>query len=196
MILMIILVSKFSRPGQLVLDTCACTFATAKACVPLPMYRRLVGCETDLECFLDVLPSLVEVYAKTLLSPESDIVGSEKVVAAGKIFVKDMAALASRKTVDSWIVPSSGLLAVQNFPDYMLYLIDNVYRETGLFEVFRQLPLSQWAEKWRGRFYGMDMNMLLALDALAQGLTVKKSTIPHTESGMWCLLPERLGKGK
>lgn len=72
------LVSKVSRPGELVLDTCARTFVIAKSCLLLPTHRRLVGCEKNSDCFQDALPSLVKAYAKRVFNTESDIGGARK----------------------------------------------------------------------------------------------------------------------
>lgn len=52
-------------------DTCGCTFSTSKICFLLPMHLVFVDYEEYSKCFEDALQSLVEVFAKHVLSSES-----------------------------------------------------------------------------------------------------------------------------
>lgn len=73
---MMYLISNFCKEKGLVKDTNVCTVATAKACVPQSDNGRFIGCEKRPARFLDVLSSLVEVYARQVLSVDCDRTGS------------------------------------------------------------------------------------------------------------------------
>lgn len=91
------IVFRFPKALEPVLDTCASTLATEKAPMQLPEHGRLVGYEKDYTRFLEVLPSLVEVYLKECLRLDSEVAGSEKAAKASMVCVKDMAALLAKK---------------------------------------------------------------------------------------------------
>lgn len=67
-------------------------------------HRRFAGCKNDYTCFQGTPPSLVEVCVSSILSVTSKIAGSWEVVKASKVFVKERAAVVSRRTVDIWTV--------------------------------------------------------------------------------------------
>lgn len=134
-------VSKFCRAGELALDTCAVTLATAKEFLQLPVHRRLVECENDSALFRGALLSLLEVYAKRILSPDSYISRSEKVVGTQKVFVEEMAALASKRKADCWTMPPR-LVPLQKFSMHVLQFLENMYKETRPFETCRHIPRS------------------------------------------------------
>lgn len=59
-------------------------------------HHWLVGWEKSSAILHDKVPSLVEVYKKRVLRPDSDRNGSEEIVEAEKVFVKDMEAFVSK----------------------------------------------------------------------------------------------------
>lgn len=68
------LVFNFYKARELVVDKYANTLATAKDCLRLLQNRGFVGCEENLICFVESLPSLVKSFALQVLKPESDLV--------------------------------------------------------------------------------------------------------------------------
>lgn len=58
----------------------------------------------------------------------------------------------------------------------------------------RHKPLLQWSDNWFGRFYGMNKEMILAVSNSAQWVTVRKSTIPHPDSGVELFFARSTGK--
>lgn len=153
------LLVKFSSPAEVVLDTCAGTFATAKVCMLLPEHRRFVGCEKDGECFSRSLGSVVEVYGKQFLNPKSDI-----------------AAIALKVRSNAWSVPA-GLPAVQTFPPHILDYLSNRSKGRMLIERCRHIPFSQWGATWWGVLLSEDVEVWLSVECCANGVTVNKSTI-------------------
>lgn len=56
--------------GKLVFDACSGNFSVTKACVFLPKYRRLRGCEVDLSGVTDAKPQLILLYPRPVLTKE------------------------------------------------------------------------------------------------------------------------------
>lgn len=86
-------VSKFCKAGEVIVDTCTGMLATAKACLKLPQHRRFIGCEKDSMWFVGPLWSVLEVFARQFLNPESDLDGKEEVLEFCKVFIKAMEAI-------------------------------------------------------------------------------------------------------
>lgn len=85
--------SKFRKAGELVLNTYTAILAAVKACFQLLEHCRFVDLEKYPACFQDALPLLMEVYAKQVITHESDIVGSEEAVKGSELLVKEIATL-------------------------------------------------------------------------------------------------------
>lgn len=76
-----------------------------------------------------------------------------------------------------------------------MHFIGNVYKGAALLKKRWHIPLLQWSDRWRGRFYSMDVDILLALDASAQGTALKESTLPRTDAGLGLFSSETIRKG-
>lgn len=136
------IMSKFSRPEKLVVDTCAGTMSTAKACLALPQHGRFVGCEEYSMCSVKSLLSLVKVHAEQVLNLEPDLVGSDKAVEAYRVFIGAMDAILTRRRVGRWIVPDS-LAPVQTFPVHILHFSGYSHRDAALYDKCRNISPSQ-----------------------------------------------------
>lgn len=129
---MLDLVSNVCKAKELVLDTCADTLGTAKICLRLLDHQRFVVHGKDSACFHDSLLSVVEVYLEHFLSPDSDIACSKEVVEANTEIMKEMAAPASRRSIDSWSLPP-GLFCAEVPCAYNVFF-GNAYKSRTLFE--------------------------------------------------------------
>lgn len=133
---MMLLLAKFCNAEEIVLNICAGILATAKARLQKPEQQMFVGCEKDPTCFHNVLLLLVEVYLRQVLSTDSHIAKSEEAVEANKMSAKEMATLASKRTVDSWTFQPR-LVPVQRLPLHTTCLLWKVYKGAKLFETGR-----------------------------------------------------------
>lgn len=61
-------VSRFYKTGDFIAGSYTGTRVTAKDLLRLLQHRRFVTCEQDLTCFVELLPSLVEVFAGQVLN--------------------------------------------------------------------------------------------------------------------------------
>lgn len=100
------IVLKICKSGELVPETYTGSLSTTKVGLSLSEHHRSVYCEKDSACYQYELPSFVEVNAKQLLSPESDIVRSKKEVNPSNVSVKKTISFVSRRWVESWAVPA------------------------------------------------------------------------------------------
>lgn len=67
------IVRKYTRCGDLLKDTCVITLSTAKICLMLPCHRRYVRCDINGECIKEATTSLVLVSTKQVHNPDSVI---------------------------------------------------------------------------------------------------------------------------
>lgn len=78
---------QFSKPGQLLLDAVAGMLSTAKACLLLNNYSRLIGCDKDIDCLQISIPRLVDVYASQLLNDRADFTGDGHLKASARVYL-------------------------------------------------------------------------------------------------------------
>lgn len=145
------LVFKFCKARDLVLNTCAGTSLTPKACLLVSEHLHSAGCEKNSASFHDALSLRMEVYANQVLSADSDLTGSREAVEMSRMFVKEIAVPLSKRTADSQNVPS-GLVPVHTFPVYITHILRNVCNDVTLFENCGHIPIFQWSDKWTAAY--------------------------------------------
>ena len=110
------LLNKFTVGGDFVCDPCAGTFSVAKACLSMEKHRRFVGTDRDSVCVEVAEDPVLELYAKQLLDPQSDITTTSlDVRKAAQVLCNELTRIEVRRRADAWTTPS-GLVPVQNFP--------------------------------------------------------------------------------
>ena len=67
------LINKFTKPGDLVVDVCAGTFSTMRACMEMNKHRRFVGCDKDETCSRLVQDEMICLFSKQVHNQLSDI---------------------------------------------------------------------------------------------------------------------------
>lgn len=85
--MMEVLVWKFSKLDDLVLDAIAGTLCTAKACILVDKPRKIMGCEKDSNCVERSMTGLLDVYAFQLQNNNSDIKCEEDLMEAAQIYL-------------------------------------------------------------------------------------------------------------
>lgn len=141
------------------------------------------------------VPSLLLLYAKSVLRADSDETGSEEAVGARDLLVRKIAQLLWRSKFDTWTVPP-GLVLVQIFTAHIMHFPENTYKDATLFEKYRRILLSQWSNKRRGCSCTMNVGKFLARDRSAQGRTMKKTVILHPPAGLASFVSRTIGKGE
>lgn len=125
------------------LRTCAGLLAFEETYLQFLDDSRFVRYEEDSERFEDALSILKRVYTKPVLGPEFSIAKSEKEVVARKVLVKEMAALAVREWVNSWIVPTK-LVTLQRSPVNIIHFGSNTYKKEMISKTYKPISLLVW----------------------------------------------------
>lgn len=112
------------------------------------------------------------VYAEQQLSSESDIVLCEEVLEGRKVSFKEIAVLSLITSVDSR-TSSVTLVPEPTSPMNITHFLRNVYKNSKLLAKYRYISPLKSLCKWRGPFYGIDMEILRAPHTSDQGITVK-----------------------
>lgn len=65
----------------------------------------------------------------------------------------------------------------------MMYVLMNIYKDASSIETYHGIRFLHWSDKCYALFYSIGVETLLALDMLALGITVMKTTILRPNSG-------------
>ena len=189
------IVSKFSKPGDLVMDPFSGTCSTAKACLSLNKHRRFVGCELDENCLKQSIEGVLKVFAEQVLSDTSDIHGSPELENDCNLYVRYLDAKDKRERHDRWTVPG-GLHPVQTFPRHILKHMSSYFMDYSLLDCCKHIPASMWKNIWRHRLETMDYKHLLSAECSAMGVLVQRSNIKHASAGLGVFADKNLGEGQ
>lgn len=118
---------KFTKPVNLVVDTCAGTFSVAKACMLSPKRRRFKGNEVNPSCMTKPILQLILLHARQMLSKNSDIDGKEGVPPSANVYVMVVEAIEMRIRLEEREVPE-GLLHMHKFIPHILYHLSIFWR--------------------------------------------------------------------
>lgn len=174
------LVSRFSQPGDYVVDLFAGTFSTAHACFTLPQHRKFVGCDMDGEC-VDYASSYVLRRAATALATQdTDVHLSQETMALAKTIHELYSA--PEITDPSWRSPN-GLPQYQCFPTHILSHLASVWNGATFFTSCLGKPLHAWPRVYQGKLQQLDPENLLCIDAASNALFLANSTIKHAYAG-------------
>lgn len=67
-------VLKVGKAGEQAVNICTGTLATGIIFLQSPQHLHVVGCEKNLMCFVEFLPSVVEDFPRRVLNPELKLV--------------------------------------------------------------------------------------------------------------------------
>ena len=178
------IISKYTQPGDIVFDPFAGSYATGRACMSLPLHRRCIMGDKDPNCGKFAMRQLVEVYARQLLSDESDIEESDALKKVADTYAHQMDKINAMKDMAVWDIPK-GYTPMTSFPPTLVNFISSTFQDVSLFNLYRNRPLIEWPLLWRARFHQMDVNTLLGFELAANNLEMKPSTIPNAGNGIF-----------
>lgn len=96
------------------------------------------------------MPQLTLIYARQLLSDESDIEGDEQIYSSAKVCVKVAKALEVQRYLDMWEVPE-GYPLMQTFLPHILYYLNTYFVEEKPFKTDKNDPANKLCVKWLAR---------------------------------------------
>lgn len=166
------LVSRFSQPGDIVVDLFSGTFSTAVACFQLEKHRRFVGCEQDTNCFEIARDFVTKRFAESIVDGINDIDTPAsiklKAVELGKRKVL-------KKSGDpKWYAPA-GLPPFQRFPTQLMRFLSAVCKDVRLFTECSDRPFHLWPSRYQSVTQQIDIEQVLCLEAASYGLVLHSS---------------------
>lgn len=175
--------NKFTKPGDLVVDPCAGTFATGKACLEMEHSRRFIGSDRDTNCVAMVEDKCIETFARQVVSPHSDIKPERLTIRkAAAVVCRELDRLEVKRRADDWTTPT-GLVPTQNFPPHIVEYLCQYYNDFSLYQ-HRHIAMNKWSAEWIRRMNSVDVNSVRAAEAAHLKLLVQPSTINHPTAGL------------
>lgn len=165
------LISRFSQPGDIVMDIFAGTFSTAIACFQLQNPRMFVGCEDDLTCFRVAREHVLRKFASQINRIQQFQVPPNVKEAALRIIATEK----PDRTELLWRAPES-LPSFPSLPPHLLTSLCNTWKSPLLFPDLKDKPLRQWDSEHQARIEQVYWKDLLDADASCQGLMLTNVT--------------------
>ena len=176
-------ISKFTKPGDTVLDCCAGTSSTLFACIQLDKHRKFIGTEIDSNATIAVEDEFLRCYAKQVLNRKSDLRTTDPdfTKAAQTVVAHDLQRKVNQR-YDAWALPS-GLVPVQSFPPHIVEYLCQMHDDFTLLP-HRAQPLIKWNNQWFQRFNNIDVKSLQTYECQQYKIRIRKSTIKHKDAGL------------
>jgi len=177
------LVSRFSQPGDVVVDFFAGTFSTAVACFSLPQHRFFAGVEKDADCFQVARNHAEDRFAQNMCNPNfnTDISLPDDIL---EIACRLAASSTYEEVSDkNWKAPP-GLPQYQIFPPHIFSYFTSVLRSNDFFRQYTGSDLSSWPLEIQQRFNALTQKELLNSEISHYCCFVKESLIKHPNAGL------------
>lgn len=97
-------------------------------------------------CVTEAMCQLILLYARQLLSKDSDINGEEEGRRSAVVYVEVVESIEVWKYLDVWVVPK-GLPAMQTILSHILYDLSIYFREKEWPKKAGSIPANQWSGK-------------------------------------------------
>lgn len=170
------LMSRFSQPGDIVVDLFSGTFSAALAAMLIPEHRLFVGCELESFCVQEASNNLYKRLAGIIHRKESDLVVSAEVRAACPLL---------KTRVPDKQVKDSSWIAPNGYPPYQClppHIVTAAARQTSDMSVFREYisaAVGHWPRDLLAGLNRCVVEDLVSLDMAAYNVYLSDSTIKH-----------------
>lgn len=114
------IVRKVTKPGNLVVGSCAGTFPVVKSYMLFHKHKTFIGYDVDPRCMNDTSLQLILLYGRELSRKESDIGGEEDALRLVFVYVQAVVSIEVGTCADMSEVPEE-LPLMQAFPPLILY---------------------------------------------------------------------------
>lgn len=185
------LISRFSQPGDLVVDLFGGTFSTAVACFSLRQHRRFLGCELDKRCFDHAFNHVCVQFAQAVCDEGGNLEVPDEVKEAAKA-VK--AIKKKRRPDGNWEAPI-GMPQYQAVQEQLVSFVSNVAGDRSLYIRFKHRGVHEWPDEMQAKLQETGELTLRAIDALANGVVVQKSKIKCAFAGLGVFAIRSFGPG-
>lgn len=186
------LISRFSQPGDIVVDLFAGTFSCAVACFELPQHRSFVGIEKDDHCCSHASDHVVKRFATAIATKSTDIVlDAEGLGAASALHgLCDTPMVRDPK----WCAPP-GLPPYQRLPVHIVSHLASTWSKPSFLSTYLQYPIHEWDRSFQGHLQQVDVEAIRLVDAAVNGLIQCQSTIRHRNAGLGVVAARTFHKG-
>lgn len=190
------LISRFSQPGDVVVDFCAGTFSTGIACFSLPNPRFFVGCEKDTECFDYAMTHVLNKFAKVISNPNhaTTIDATDDEIRASCIVARGAKRLTTTNQF-RWKSPE-GFPQFQTFPNHILAALSSATQNMDFYKVYRSETLDRWPIVVQQVFNAFDADRLRDVEQAVYGLITQKSSIRHPTVGLGVFAAKSFSRGQ
>lgn len=182
------LISRFSQPGDFVVDLFAGTFTTARTCFSLTQHRVFIGSEIDNHCRKLVAKKTIDAFANVVHLKQSDFILNlnESEASACDTLVQHLSTTIPRPppppVFDCW-TPPSDLPIYQCIPRKTLSTVASYTQNTAFIHQLHIHP-ENWPRSLWLDFNHIDPHILLMAEASSCSLVAAPSTIKHPDAGM------------
>ncbi len=188
------LVSRFSQPGDLVVDFFAGSFSTAVACFSVPQHRIFVGCEVEEDCYQLAKKHVVNTFAETMSDPNfaTNLVLPQDVLECSAVL-----ASYSKKNHEqggNWKAPS-GFPQYQVFPSHVFQYFSQKVESMQFYEQYFGAELDRWPAMLQRQFNQVDTSLLLQVEEAVYRVMVMPSLIKHEKAGKGVFAGKSFEKG-
>ena len=177
------LISRYSQPGDIVVDLFAGTFSTAIACFSLPQHRTFAGCEKDKRVMDTVKQHVQDRFAQFISDPNSvtDMDVPDDVLENACRLVLSSSLQMSKYV--HWKAPG-GFPQYQIFPLHITTVFTSMLKFTDFYRQYSGSDLSTWPLPIQQRFNAMNPKDLLLAEQSRWECHINESNIKHPNAGL------------
>ena len=191
------LISRFSKPGDIVVDLFSGTYSTAIACMTMRdgLYRKFIGCEKDATCHGSAQPLLLDCFVR---QGRDGVFGEATKNDISSILANKEWNYSIRSNVGSERLrhrsdAPDGFPSVSSLPLHMLRFVSSVARDQSMLRRLAEVPMNEWGVEDLGKVFSVDPEMMLAVHASFHNVIVAASTV--REGGLGVFAAEDLERG-
>lgn len=187
------LISRFSQPGDIVVDLFSGTFATALACFDIPEHRQFVGCEKDNNCYSHATKHVFKCISRIISERKTDMHFSPALLDAA-LYVNNYDKNFRMPSDPGWKSPKD-MPQYQILPQHLLAHLAAEWKNAEFFVRCLNKPVHKWTREFRGMLEQTDPKTLMITDYTNAGVFLAPSTIKHERAGMGVFASRTFAKG-
>jgi len=190
------LISRFSQPGDIVVDFFSGTLSTALACLTLPEVHVFAGTELDADCHAAAVPEVCKRFAVHISMGNNVNIPMSHEIRSALRFLCTSFRQSTRQAGDvAWEAPA-------DMPQYQALLrcvvasIASTSNNPSWVTEFVSMPVHRWPAIMQSRLHQMDEDSLLQLDAGCNQVFIAKSGVQHPAAGRGCFAANTFHPGE
>lgn len=178
-------IGRFSKPQDIVVDLFAGTYSSADACLSMPegQFRHFYGCEPDPVChnagYIRVLRTFAWQVHLGFFSADATVLVKKEAEQFLETYPNRRTSPLAKK------IQPSDLPKFSRLPRHLLLFLVSRFKSEDPLKILHAKPPTEWPAEWQQRWFSLDEDDLLAVDALHFKVYVKPSSIPDAGMGLF-----------